>query len=99
MVLRGVGVFSVAKMFGVGYGLLGLLMGCVFTLLALVGMTVGVSGDPSAAILGLVFGVGAVLILPITYGVFGFVAGIIGACIFNLVAGIVGGVELQIEKR
>ncbi|MGE3167063.1 MAG: hypothetical protein AB7O52_19325 [Planctomycetota bacterium] len=101
MVLRSVGVFSVAKLFGAANALLGLLVGAVFTLLAVAGITIGAvgAGRPEGAIVGLVLGVGAVIILPVGYGLLGFVSGIVWACIFNLVAGLVGGVELHLEKR
>ena len=53
------------------------------------------------AFIGAMFGVGAVIFLPIFYGVMGFIGGLIGALIYNVVAGMIGGVELDVtaERR
>jgi hypothetical protein len=45
--------------------------------------------------MGAVFGVGAVVILPIFYGVMGGLMGLLMAWLYNLVAGFVGGVEIR----
>lgn len=56
-------------------------------------------GDPRRRITtgpsGLLFGAGAIVVLPIFYGVLGFVFAGIGAAIYNLVAGWVGGIEID----
>jgi len=43
------------------------------------------------------FGVGALVFMPVFYGVLGFVAGAVGAVIYNMFAGLVGGIELDLE--
>jgi hypothetical protein len=43
------------------------------------------------------FGAGAVILLPICYGIFGFIGTLIGAWLFNVAAGIVGGVEVEVK--
>lgn len=50
-----------------------------------------------AGMMGMVGGVAALIILPIMYGIFGFIAGAIGAALYNLIAGIVGGIEMDVE--
>jgi len=45
----------------------------------------------------MMFGVGAIIFLPIFYGVLGLVAGAIGAALYNLFAGMLGGIELETE--
>jgi uncharacterized membrane protein len=55
------------------------------------------AGDSDApAFMGALFGVGAIVFLPIMYGAIGACAGAIGAAIYNLVAGAVGGLELDL---
>ncbi len=80
-------IFQSALMaaFGLIAGLFVLLFGSMMG-------AMGGSGMP-----GMLGGVGAVIILPILYGVFGFVAGAIGAFIYNLVANLVGGIEIEVE--
>ncbi len=47
--------------------------------------------------LGLLFGVGAVVVMPIVYGLLGFVSALVGAALYNLVARVTGGIELELE--
>jgi hypothetical protein len=44
---------------------------------------------------GALFGVGAIILLPICYGILGFIGTLIMAWLFNIAAGIVGGVEVD----
>jgi hypothetical protein len=53
-------------------------------------------GDRSA-LFSAIFGVGAVIFLPLLYGFFGAIGALISSAIYNMVAGMVGGVELTIE--
>ena len=45
----------------------------------------------------MLFGAGAVVILPIVYGCIGFVGGLIMAPLYNLVAKVVGGIEVELS--
>ena len=45
----------------------------------------------------MIFGAGAIVILPICYSVFGFVMTLIMASLFNLIVGITGGIEVDIS--
>jgi hypothetical protein len=92
MVIKSVGAFSCAKIMGTLYVIIGLVFGGLVSLVAMAGFGRGGSGFGGA-----LFGIGAVIILPIFYGVLGFVATLIGAWLYNLAAGIVGGVELETE--
>ena len=47
--------------------------------------------------LGPVFGVGAIVVLPIIYGVLGLIGGAIAAALYNLFSGMVGGIELDLQ--
>jgi len=92
--LTKIGVFSLGKIFGAIYAVMGLILGAMMTLMSL-GMG-SVMGD-EGAVAGLLFGVGAVIALPILYGIMGFVGGIITALIYNVVTGFIGGLEIEVE--
>ena len=94
MVVKSIGVLSVGKVLACLYALLGLLVGGFFSLLAIAGAAAGAANGGPAALL---FGVGAIIILPIFYGLIGFVGGIIMAALYNVVASIAGGIEVQLE--
>lgn len=98
MVITRVGVLSVAKISAVLYAGVGLMIGGLFSLIGLAGFAGGLASDsPGGAVGSALFGVGAIIILPIVYGVIGFVATLIGAALFNLAAGITGGVEIEVK--
>jgi hypothetical protein len=95
MIVKRLGVASVAKMYGAISGAFGVVIGCIFALASVVGA--GFSDTTEGAILGPIFGVGAIVVLPLIYGVMGLIAGALGALLYNLFAGMVGGVELHTE--
>lgn len=95
MVIRRVGPLSIGKVFGVMYFGMGLLFGALVSLLSLVGLAF--AGGPDEGIAGVIFGVGAIVILPVFYGVMGFVGGAIGAFFYNAVSSVVGGVEVDLQ--
>jgi len=93
MVVRNVAPLSVAKIGGMLYALMGLVLGCIFALAALAG---GFAPDRNFGFMAPFFGLGAILLLPVLYGCFGFVFTLIGAWLYNVVAGMVGGIELDV---
>jgi hypothetical protein len=93
MVVRSVAPFSVAKIAGVLYALIGLLIGAFVALAALAGAFVGAD---DAGIIGSIMGVGAIVVLPLFYGCLGFVTTLIGAWLYNLVAGMIGGIRFEV---
>ena len=97
MVIKSVGVLSVGKMYGAIAAAMGLLFGIFIALFSLAGAGLGLADDAQSSVIASMFGVGAVIALPIFYGVMGFIAGAIGAALYNLFAGMVGGVEIQTE--
>ncbi len=94
MVITRVAPVSVAKIAGTIYALLGLLFGAVVSVAALVG---AFAGGGEAPFLGALFGVGAVVLLPIFYGCLGFVMSLVMAVLYNAVSGFVGGVEVDLR--
>ena len=98
MIIRRVGPMSFAKRSGMLYALLGLCFGAILSLIAMIGATASFNENNAAAAgFGAIFGVGAIILLPILYGAAGFIFSLIGAALYNLVAGWVGGVELEVQ--
>ncbi len=98
--LSRIGPGSAFKVGGVVYALLGFIVGICVALFSMVaGSLTGMMGPdaPTARMMGLGMGFGAILIFPIMYGIVGGIGGAIGASIYNLVAGWVGGLEVDIK--
>lgn len=101
-VLRRIEPMSLAKVMALVYGFIGLIAGAIFALFSLVGAGIGAAmshaGDDSGmgALLGGLFGVGAIIFLPLFYAVFGFIGGLIMAAVFNLVSRWVGGLQIEL---
>jgi hypothetical protein len=96
MIIRRVGVWSVSRMYGVMSAVFGLIAGLIFACFALIGAGVASHNPEVPSFAGPLFGVGAVIFLPIFYGVMGLVAGAIGAALYNVFAGMVGGIEIDV---
>ena len=95
MIVKRVGPLSFAKITGTLYGFIGLIVGGVFSMIAMAG---GFASDTTASRgIAAAIGVGAIVVFPILYGLMGFLAMLIGAWLYNVVASIVGGVELDVQ--
>jgi hypothetical protein len=97
MIVKRVAPVSFAKVAGILYAIFGLCIGALFTLAALLGAFAFGRSDAPVPGMGMLFGVGAIIILPIFYGVLGFIFSLIGAALYNAVAGWVGGVEMDLQ--
>jgi hypothetical protein len=97
MIIKRLGPLSFAKVTGALYGIFGLIAGTIFALIALVGGTV--SGKSGGPLFGALFGVGAIVFIPILYGGLGFLVSLLMAAVYNGVAGLVGGVEIEVEPE
>ena len=95
MIIKRVGPLSIAKLSAVLYAGIGLVLGGVFSLIAMAGGFA--SETDGAAGIGALIGVGAVIVFPILYGLMGFVAMLVTAWLYNVAAGVVGGVEVDIQ--
>lgn len=97
MVIKRVNPISAAKVGGVLGVLLGLVIGaCASLLMMLWGTRASAASDqPGGALFGMLFGAGAIVILPIFYGVFMFIVGLIQAALYNLAAKWTGGLEVD----
>lgn len=97
MVIRHIGVWSAARMYAAVSAAAGLFFGLCLAALSVVGAGLGAPGDDAPAWLAPVFGMGAIVALPLFYGVMGLVAGAIGSAIYNVFASVVGGLEIDIQ--
>lgn len=101
MKLRRIGVMSAAKLAGLMYALIGLIIGLIVALFSMIGAGMIASAQHEAGMpswVGAAFGVGAIIVLPILYGILGFIGGAITAAVYNVVAGISGGLELEFDQ-
>jgi len=96
MVLKRIDVLSAAKIGGILYAVLGLFFGGVMSLFGLLGASLAGS-EGGEAWMGLIFGVGAIITLPIFYGVLGVVFSALSALLYNVIAGLVGGLEIDLQ--
>jgi hypothetical protein len=83
---------SAFKMGLVIYGILGLVIGVFASLASMVGMAF-----PGASSRSALFGIFAVIFLPILYGIFGGIVTAFSAVVYNFAAGWVGGLEIDVS--
>jgi hypothetical protein len=98
MIVRRVKPLSLGKILGAMYLVLGLIAGLIISAVSVLGFAIGsvAAPDQLGNMAGLVFGVGAVVFIPLVYGTLGFIGGLIAALVYNLIAGVVGGVEIEV---
>lgn len=92
MIVRRVEPMSAAKVGGALYAMLGLVFGCLFTLVSFTGFSAANMGP-----MGALFGVGAIIILPLMYGILGFIFAGLSAFLYNIASKAAGGLEIQVE--
>ena len=102
MVIKRISPMSCAKVGGLLYAVIGLLVGGCISLVMLLMTTLGgmIPEDEApmaGAALGMMFGAGAIVIMPIFYGVLGFIGGALTALAYNLIAGWTGGLEIEVQ--
>jgi len=93
MVIRRIGPLSFAKVTGILYALMGFIIGIIFSLVSMIGGAM--MPHENGGMMGMIFGVGAIIALPIFYGILGFLTSLVGAVLYNVVAGWVGGIEIE----
>ena len=98
MVVRRVRPLSLGKILGAMYVTIGLVAGLIISTVSVLGFAIGsvAAPDQLGNMVGLLFGVGAVVFIPLVYGTLGFVGGLIAALVYNLIAGVVGGLEIEV---
>ncbi len=95
MVIRRVEPLAAAKVMGLVYVALGLIIGLIIAAASLLGGLA--SARPAGFGFGAGFGVAAIIILPILYGCIGFVMTAIAAAVYNWAAGVAGGIQIQTD--
>ncbi|HUR20368.1 MAG TPA: hypothetical protein VMZ90_06125 [Vicinamibacterales bacterium] len=98
MVITRVNALSVAKVAAVLYAGIGFLLGALFSLIGMVGVGAALSGQEGAGFISALFGVGAIVIMPICYAIIGFIFSFIAASLFNVAAGMTGGIEVETRQ-
>jgi len=74
MVLKRIGPLSAGKLSGLIFAVIGVFVGILFSLFGLLGFFAGsFESDGPAALLGILFGFGSIIIFPILYGLLGFI--------------------------
>ena len=94
MVINRVAPVQLAKVLGAIYAVIGLIFGCIAALFSMMGGLVAQQAGSGS--LGMLFGVGAIIFLPVLYGALGFIGGLIVSMLYNLVAGKAGGIEIDV---
>lgn len=98
MTIQSVGVMSVARIAAAIYGIFGLIAGVLFSLATVAGFGLSEEVSRQAAWMGPLFGLGAIIAMPVLYFVLGFLGGLIGAWVFNNAAAAMGGLEIVVEE-
>jgi hypothetical protein len=93
--IKRIGILSAGLMLGALYAVLGLIAGGILTMMSLAGFAA--AGGGQDAVGALIFGGGAIIILPLFYGTMGFIGGILMSFVYNVVAMMVGGVAVELE--
>jgi hypothetical protein len=95
VVIRRVEPLAAAKVMGLVYAAVGIIVGIIFAAASLLGGLA--SARPAGVGFGAGFGVAAIIVLPIVYGCIGFIMTAIAAAVYNWAAGIAGGIQIQTE--
>ncbi len=95
--VRRIGVLSLGKVMGSIYAVLGLVIGAIFSIVSLLGSVIGsIAAESGEPLLGILFGVGAIVIFPIFYGLIAFLMGMLIAAVYNFAARFTGGLEVEL---
>ena len=54
---------------------------------------------PAGAFVGMLFGAGAIVVMPVFYGIIGAVTMLISAALYNVAAKIAGGIEIEVQQQ
>lgn len=94
--IKRIEALSLAKTVALIYGLLGLIFGVILTLISLAGNLFLGGGNIGS---NLLFGLGAIILIPLLNGAFGFIIGWLGGLAFNLTAKWTGGLSVEIVEE
>ena len=97
MVIRRVGVWSAARLYGGISAVFGFIFGAFLAMFSVIGAGVAAGNDLTEGWVAGALGVGAIIVLPILYGLMGIVVGALGAVFYNVFAGAFGGLEIEVN--
>ncbi len=97
VVLKRIGVLSMAKFQAILMALMGLVVTLFFVVVAFLGGAVLGGSFDLGVMLG---GLGTLVLIgtPVIFGLYGFITGAIGALLYNLVSKLVGGLKMEFEE-
>lgn len=101
MTIKRVDPISCARIVGALYAVLGLLLGAMLSVFAIVVAVLpdtqgALSANPMAALVGPVMAAAAIVVCPIVYGAMGCVFSLIAAWSYNFAASKIGGVRIEV---
>jgi hypothetical protein len=82
---------SLGRIMGLLYGIVGAVTGLFISIATLM------AGSTDGGGLNHVFGVAAIILVPVLYAIGGFIGGYVTAWVYNLVAKRVGGIEIETQ--
>jgi hypothetical protein len=94
--VKKVGILSLANILGILYAILGFIFGVFASMISFLGIAFG---EPEMGLFGALFGMGAIILLPIFYGAIGWIGGIVTAFLYNLITKWIGGLEIEVETE
>lgn len=96
--VRSVSISSCVKILAFLYAFIGIFVGGMFSLFAILGARLGPFSQPGAfgSTGRVVFGIGSIIFFPILYAGIGAISGLICGGAYNVAAGVVGGIELEL---
>jgi hypothetical protein len=97
MELRQIGPVSCARVLGIFYAAVGLIAGVIVACIAVAGVALGDGAEHVNPLVGSLFGVGAIVFLPLLYGTFGVLGGLIFSALYNVIARSVGGIQVTLQ--
>jgi hypothetical protein len=97
MELKAIGPVSSAKVLALFYAAIGLIAGVIVAIVAAAGAAMGNGPEHVSPLLGGVFGVSAIVLLPPVYGAFGAIGGLIFSALYNVIARLVGGIQVTLQ--
>jgi hypothetical protein len=97
MELKEIGPVSCARVLGIFYGAIGLIAGVIVGFFAVVGVALGSGAEHVNPLVGSLFGVGAIVFLPLLYGTLGALGGLIFSAFYNVIARWVGGIQVTLQ--
>jgi len=98
MIVKRMGVLSMAKIYGVMMAGIGLVIGIPLGLIMMIVGAASMTQSSGMGGVGIGIGLAYIIFIPIFYGVFGFLLGGLSAFIYNVASGFIGGLELELEN-